>query len=90
MCLVGNHSSPVVLIGDELAEGLLPLLAPKALSHAACVSAAQKPKALHHVHIDPGNMVLMQPGSHFVFQTCWIHSIREVQEKYHASLVLEK
>ena len=45
---------------------------------------------LHHVNIDLGNMVLMQLSPHFMLQTRWVHSIWEVQEKYHASFVLVK
>ena len=45
---------------------------------------------LHHINIDLGNMVLMQLSPHFMLQTRWVHSIWEVQEKYHASFVLVK
>src|SRR5438876_4605424 len=43
--------------------------------------------SLHYVNIDLGDVVLLQTRSHFCLQLPGIDSTRDIEEKYHLSLV---
>ena len=42
---------------------------------------------LHHFDVDLGDVMLLQARSHFSLQLPWIHSTRDIEQKYHLSFV---